>query len=351
VLDDPRAANDARRAHFLKALLILVWFLASYVGMLAASDATFVLVAAVSAGLALAGLPFNVQHDGGHGAFSDLRRLNSAAAGMLDFVGMSSYLWRWKHNLLHHQSPNVNGRDDDIDGQPLLRLHPDQQLRPWHRYQHIYCWPLYSLLTLKWLAVSDFHEAISGRIGTFPFPPMSHLEKCRFWLSKVQFAVWALAIPVLIHGWATGLAFFLVFEMTGGFVAAVCFQLAHCAEGAAQHSEEAAASMAWDELQLSAAVDFRAPRGLAWFLGGLNHQLVHHLFPGVRHTLYSQIAGIVGDEAEKWGRRYATESSMARQIGSHYRFMRQLGRGPTDLAPASVAHAPTVRPQKPREIQ
>ncbi|MBW2446470.1 MAG: fatty acid desaturase, partial [Deltaproteobacteria bacterium] len=100
--------ESAARGHYLKALAMVAWFLGSYLAMTFTSSFMALLACSVSAGMALAGLAFNVQHDGGHGAFSGRAALNGSAARVLDLLGMSSYLWRFKHNLLHHQNPNVN---------------------------------------------------------------------------------------------------------------------------------------------------------------------------------------------------------------------------------------------------
>ena len=41
--------------------------------------------------------------------------MNKLAATTLDLAGGSSYLWHWKHNILHHTYINVAGHDSDID--------------------------------------------------------------------------------------------------------------------------------------------------------------------------------------------------------------------------------------------
>lgn len=328
-IEKPKVLRGGARRHYAKAALIIAWLVASYAAMLVAGGTVGVIAAGISAGAALAALAFNVQHDGGHGAFAESRRLNRIAAGVLDFLGTSSFLWRWKHNLLHHSAPNVDGRDDDVDAMPVLRLHPSQDWRPWHRYQHLYCWAVYPFLTIRWALLSDLLEVRKGRIGDYEFPAMNKSTIWGFWISKIQFVGWALVVPVLAHGWL-GLVFFLVFELTGGFIAAVAFQLAHCVEEASHHSMDATVNMSWERLQLSSTVDFRAHAVVSWFLGGLNHQTVHHLFPGIRHTLYPQIAEFVRCEAMRHGLPYFCAPSIRYQIRSHYRFLRRLGQMPTD---------------------
>lgn len=324
-LADPCLESAAAKAHFSKAAIVVGAFVVSYAAMLFASAGAAVVTAGILTGVAAAGLAFNVQHDGGHGAFADNKPLNAAAAGVLGFLGMSSYLWRWKHNLLHHDNPNVQGVDDDVDATPFLRLHPSQPWHPWQRYQHLYCWFLYSLTTLRWVFVSDFVEVRRGRIGQYQFPQMSPAARRVFWLSKGQFLVWALLVPVAVHGWMLGFGFFMAFEMTGGLIAGLCFQLAHAVVEADHFDSEDVSRIPWAELQLRSTVDFCTGPVVGWYLGGLNYQAIHHLLPGVRHTHYASLAPVLLAAAERHGSPYRRNPSLRHQLYSHFRLMRRLG--------------------------
>ena len=149
-----------------KTAMILGWFAASY-GLLllwGATSAPLAVVLTISVSLAIAGIGFSVMHDANHGAYSRSPRVNRAWGLALDFVGASSYVWRFKHNVQHHTTPNLVGLDADIDIQPFVRLSPFQAWRPWHRYQHLYVWFLYALLAIKWRFVDDFKDVLTGRL-------------------------------------------------------------------------------------------------------------------------------------------------------------------------------------------
>src|SRR2546426_10721503 len=88
----------------------------------------------------------------------------------LELIGGSSHLWRWKHVVLHHTYVNTTGHDTDIDLGLLARLTPHQRRLPYHRWQHLYLWPLYGLLAIKWQRLDDFRKLISGRISNQPVP-------------------------------------------------------------------------------------------------------------------------------------------------------------------------------------
>ena len=82
----------------------------------------------------------------------------------LDLIGGSSYVWSAKH-LAHHTYPNVTEHDPDIDSLPFARFDPGQHHRPWHRYQHIYIWALYAMVTIRWQFMSDFSSCARAAPG------------------------------------------------------------------------------------------------------------------------------------------------------------------------------------------
>lgn len=324
--------SDGGAALKVKALFLFGWFGFSYLTFLLVDHAIIQVAASVSCGIALAGVAFNVQHDGGHGAFGRSPSENQFAAAILDLLGMSSYLWRWKHNVVHHSYPNVDGIDDDVDGLPVARFHPAQPRLAIHRWQHIYLWLLYPLLTIRWALISDFLDLWRGRIGSLTYPPLARRDWIAFGVGKGAFASWAILIPVCVHGVETGVLFFAGFELVGGFLAAVAFQLAHCvadAEHASSGTLRNLGRVDWAAHQLRATVDF-APRSrvLNAYLGGLNLQAVHHLFPGVSHVHYPWIARILSETAADHGVDYRCNATLGQQIRSHQRWLRAMAQPP-----------------------
>src|ERR1700687_1801757 len=101
---------------YLKTAILLTSLAASY-GLLvfAAQTGSQALPLAIMLGLTTAGIGFNIQHDGGHRAYSNHRWVNRLMAMSLDLIGGSSYLWPWKHGVLHHTYANITDHDTDID--------------------------------------------------------------------------------------------------------------------------------------------------------------------------------------------------------------------------------------------
>ncbi|MGB1698810.1 MAG: fatty acid desaturase, partial [Nannocystaceae bacterium] len=127
----------------------------------------------------------------------------------------------------------------------------------------------------------------------------------------------------------TVLGMFFYVSFVQGVVLSVVFQLAHCVtetEFPTPAATDGTLQTDWAVHQLQTTADF-APhnRFLGWYVGGLNFQVVHHLFPKVSHTHYPAISRIVADTAVEFGLQYHCVPSLREALRSHYRHLRGLG--------------------------
>jgi linoleoyl-CoA desaturase len=311
---------------FGKAAIILAWFLVSYLLLVfVATEIWQGLLLSISLGLAMAGIGFSIQHDANHGGFSRSSGTNRLFALTLDLLGGSSHYWTLKHNVVHHTYPNIAGVDDDIDLGPLARLAPLQRRRRWHRHQALYIWVLYALLAFKWHFVDDVRTLLTGHIGVHRVPALLPRQLATIIVGKLVFFGWAVALPLALHSVAAVVLFYVATAMTLGFTLALVFQLAHCVEEAdfpcarRLHTD-------WATHQIESTVDF-APknRWLTWYIGGLNHQIEHHLFPRMCHVHYPSIAPIVEATCRDFEIPYRTNTTLAQAVRSHFRWLSRMG--------------------------
>ena len=186
-------------------------------------------VAALALAVGLFGVATSVFHDGNHMSFSTSHTVNRLAGYTGDLLGASSWIWRFKHNHLHHGNTNVVGVDADIDQAPFARLTPTQRWRAWHRFQHVYMWVLYGFLTIQWFLFSDFIDLHQRGVGGHRFPrPPRRRELAALAAGKVLHFGWALAVPLLYHRWWTVVIVYVAVSWTVGLLLATTFQLAHC---------------------------------------------------------------------------------------------------------------------------
>jgi linoleoyl-CoA desaturase len=330
-------------AMHLKTATILAWHAGGYALLLAFGGASLPLAILLTFSLALStvGIGFAVMHDANHGAWSRSPVVNRAVGLTLDLVGGSSYVWRFKHNVRHHTYSNIDGLDSDVDAAPFLRLAPSQRRRLLHRFQHLYAWPLYGLLAPKWWVYDDAADLLTGRIGGLPFPRPPARETAFFVLGKLAFLSWSLVVPLLVFRTPWVLAFWLGGSLVSGVVLAVVFQLAHIVPSAEFHAAAPGSQRmgtGWAEHQVRTTVDF-APGNplLTWYLGGLNYQVEHHLFPAFCHLHYPALSVIVQATCRDHGVPYRSERTLRGAIAAHGRFLRELGAPPAARPATSPA--------------
>ena len=327
---DTGRSRHADRRMIVKASVILTWFAGSYLLLVFVATTWWqAVLLSLSLAMAAAGVGFNVQHDANHGAFSSSRKLNHVLGLTLDLLGGSSYVWRAKHNVLHHTYTNLNGSDEDIDLGLLARLSPAQPRRRWHAAQQYYLWLLYGLLVIAWHFSHDFRAVATGRIGGQRFPRPRGWSLVELIGGKLFFFGYALVLPALFHPWWVVLLFYGLTALVTGVILSVVFQMAHCVEEARfpePPPESQRLPCAWAVHQVQTTVDFaRGNRLLAWYLGGLNFQIEHHLFTKICHVHYPDLAPIVEKTCADFGVRYAAHEKFSDALASHFRWLRRLG--------------------------
>lgn len=315
---------------YLKTAIILGLFTAFYLLLVFVAETWWQAVPlAVLLSFAVATIGFNIEHDGSHHSFSDYAWVNKLMAMTLDLIGGSSYVWHWKHVVVHHTYVNITGHDADIDVAFFGRLTPHQKKYKFHRWQQFYMWPLYGLNVIKWHLYDDFRDVILGRIGSTRMPRPKRWELVGFAGGKALFLTLAFGLPLLVHPLWLVLLFYVITVSLAGVVVSVVFQLAHCVEEAEfpmPIEGSSAIENAWAVHQVETTVDFaRRSKVESWLLGGLNFQIEHHLFPRVCHVNYPAISILVEQTCKDFGVRYQEHRSFRSGLSSHFQWLRSMG--------------------------
>ena len=280
-------------------------------------------------GIVTAGIGFNVMHDGAHGSFSNNPAVNKVAAFTLDFLGGSSFMWNNKHNIIHHTFTNIDGVDDDIEARPFLRFAPTQKKLAFHKFQHYYFWFFYALLYLFWVFFTDYRKYFTGKVGTVPIKKLSTLDHILFWGFKLFYIGVYIALPIYMVGFTPWLIGFLLYTCTSGLVLSIVFQLAHTVEETAFPQAVMPANKIEDEWalhQLKTTANFATNNKLiTWYVGGLNFQIEHHLFPKISHAHYPTISKIVKKACKDLGVPYIEHRRMRQAVASHIQHLKKMG--------------------------
>ena len=341
-VDDYFVSNGIKRTGniklFLKTIILIPLSIAIYVYLLSASYSAIAgLVLSFVLGLALVSIAFNVMHDACHGSYSSKKWVNELLSLTMNALGSNAFIWKIKHNIIHHTYTNVDGLDDDIAKSPVLRLCPTQKWMPAHRYQFIYMFIVYSLSTILWVLLTDTVKYLNRKIVVTEMK-ISLKEHIIFWVSKALYIFFYIALPVALIGWQAWLVGYLIVNVTMGLTLALVFQLAHVVEKTS--FEEAGESpkmieSEWAIHEINTTANF-APKSkiISWFVGGLNFQVEHHLFPRVSHVHYPALSKIVQEECTRFNLPYHYYPTMTEAVFSHIRVMKQLGKKEI-LKPAS----------------
>lgn len=291
----------------------------------------------------MGGIGLSVMHDANHGSYSKSKSVNKVLGYLANFLGAYHRNWQIQHNRLHHSYTNIEGYDEDIMNK-IMRFSPYQKRKSYHKYQIIYGPLAYGLATLYWFVGKDFDTlkrfAKSGLFDT------TGISKDRALLEIICYKLGYLILTVLIPLYTSSLPWyhtilgFLAMQYMCGMILTLVFQPAHVIDETEFYLPEVdgAIDSNWAIHQMKTTSNF-ANRNwlLTWYIGGLNFQVEHHLFPNICHIHYRDIAPIVKETAKEFGIAYLEHQTFRSALRSHFKVIKQLGTGEYDkrLHPAT----------------
>lgn len=320
----------------IKTLFMSLVYFVPYAMLLSGIITTLapVLIAWFVMGIGMSGLGVATMHDANHGSFSKYQWVNKLFEKSLYVLGGLPANWKYQHNTLHHGFPNVEGHDEDIGHDGILRFSPHKPLKKVHKYQYIYAWALYGLMTFSWITLKDFKRlfrykrdgAVLDGSGNYT------LLFIKLLISKIVYYGAFLVLPLILVPivWYWTVLGFLLMHFVSGLILSTIFQTAHVVPSSdyplPDDNDELDSN--WTVHQLYTTADF-APNSkvFSWLVGGLNFQVVHHLFPSISHVHYKNMSKIVQEMTQKHNLPYHVNGSFFRAVGQHIMMLKALGRG------------------------
>lgn len=329
--EENKLSKHANTAMIIKTIVLLSVFVGSYALIISGVFSLSVMwLAAFLMGVSMAGIGFSVSHDALHGAYSSNSKVNTALGLTFDILGANGYIWKITHNIIHHTYTNIQGHDEDLEVSELIRLSPHTPHKPIHKYQHIIAFIAYSLATVFWVVAKDFIYFFKKRLGPYENKKHPAKEWAILIVTKLAYYIYAIVLPLMILPitWQEWLIGFLTLHLTAGLILGVIFQLAHVVEET-EHpvpNEEMTIENHWLVHEMLTTSNFaRKNKILSWYIGGLNYQIEHHLFPHVCSIHYPEISHIVEETANKYGIPYKQHETFTEAVVSHYRTLKKFG--------------------------
>jgi linoleoyl-CoA desaturase len=277
-------------------------------------------------GLSVLLTAFNISHDAAHGVAVKSRWWNKALFQVsFNLLGNNAYVWGKNHNESHHLYTNIEGSDIDVLNNPLVRMTETQQLRWYHRFQHIYTPFLYLFYSLNWF----FREGlmligISSRTIDIQIPPKEIIKLILF---KAFYIGYMIVIPAMVFTPGLAITAFLVTHAVISILFVAVLAVSHLSDYVQHPSadEHGKLPMSWPKLQMCTSLDYNSKSEfLNWTLGGFNAHTIHHLLPNICHIHYVDILPIFEELCEKYGLTYM-EVRYRRSVASHFRFLKGMG--------------------------
>lgn len=329
----------ANREMWVKTIVMLFLYFAPYVVMvtgLGASSPWLFFGLWLVMGMGMSGIGTSIMHDANHGTYSPNKKVNIFISYILEVIGGYTVNWRIQHNVLHHTYTNVSGLDEDLDTMGLIRLSPTQPRLWYHRYQYIYAWFFYMIMTLYWMTAKDYIQVIRYKKHDLLAKENVSLRQAllRITLYKLFYYTYIVVLPVLFSGmpWHFVIMGFLLMHFTAGLFLSCIFQPSHIMETSAfalpvDTDGKKQMEDSWAIHEVVNTTNFaRDNRLLSWFVGGLNYQIEHHLFSGVCHVHYRKLAPIVQSTTAAYGLPYHMEPTFMKALLEHARMLKWLGR-------------------------
>lgn len=284
-------------------------------------------------GLGIVGIGTSVMHDSNHGAYAENKSVNNFLGSVLNILGGYALNWKIQHNIMHHTYTNIEGLDEDIDAGLIIRMTPDKPLYKYHRYQHLYAWPVYCMMNIYWVIAKDYVMLLRYHKTQMLQKQKTTLTKSLIELTllKVLYVGYMIVLPVKFAHvpWQSIVMGMVIMHVLAGFGLACIFQPAHVVETSdfSKPSDERKMENNWAVHQVRNTADF-APNNklVCWFIGGLNFQIEHHLFPQVCHIHYPKIARIVADVAAEYNIPYQVMPTFRSAVYAHGKMLRKLGK-------------------------
>jgi linoleoyl-CoA desaturase len=325
-------SEHANGAMIIKSILLLGLYFGTYaLLMTGAFNLWQMWLMCVLMGVGMAGIGFSVSHDALHGAYSSNSKVNTALGLTFDLLGANGYIWKITHNIVHHTYTNIHQHDEDLEVAEFIRLSPHSEYKPIHRLQHFLAFPAYSFATVFWAFIKDYKYFFKSHLG--PYENKSHplKEWVILIVTKILYYTYTIALPLMFLDitfwqWLIGS---LSLHMVAGIILGVVFQLAHVVEQTDHPlpDENAHIDQHWLIHEMETTANFaRNNKFLCWYVGGLNFQIEHHLFPKVCSIHYPAISPIVEATAKEFGVPYHMNPTFTKAVASHYRVLKKHGR-------------------------
>ena len=319
---------ERRKIILFKAFIFPILYLLIYIIALRyGNDPRVYYSAFFVMGILLVIIFLNIIHDAVHGTIFRKKWANNIFIRLFDLMGANSFIWQVRHVRFHHQFPNVNHWDTDIEQSNLFRVFPEGDYSPFHRYQHIYLPLLYPFYLVNWLLVRDFKDFFVKSRTVHKLVEIPLAEFVRLFVFKSGFLFYMIVIPkLLLHlSWLQVLGGFFIFLFTASIFSLLVLLTPHANTDNVfpQPDKDGKMPYSWMKHMMLTTNDISHNNFFTrFFMGCFNCHVAHHLFPFVNHIYYPEITERLRALAEEYKLPYR-EYTLFHSLKNHYLLLKQ----------------------------
>lgn len=332
--DEKNISRFANTTMVVKTIFMLCLYVIPFILLFVSTSILLTILLWCIMGVGMAGIGLSIMHDANHGAYSSNPNVNKWVGRVLNLVGGNPANWQIQHNVLHHTYTNVDGLDEDIAPPVgMLRFSPNTKWRKIHKYQYLFAWFFYGMMTLMWFVSKDFKQAIrynkKGLSSTQGLTLGTHMRKII--IGKIVYAALFIVLPIIFSPipWYFTIIGFLIMQFIAGFILACVFQPAHVVPTSNYKQPDDSGNLNddWKVHQLYNTANFATKSRLfSWYVGGLNFQVEHHLFPNICHVHYKALSKIVEKTTSEFNLPYFSNRTFIGALKDHTIMLKMLGK-------------------------
>ena len=275
------------------------------------SDYTFIkLVSSFMSGCSMMFLGYNVLHDASHYAISHYPKINNSLSILIQpFVFWNHILWGYHHVIKHHQYTGMIEYDPDLYNQkPFIRK--SSKIYPYKYEFSKYLFPI------KYIFFNVCFPGIIIGQGYMYY----------IWTRKKY--LWKMNLPDIFGSfkdylqYSISLLYIMYYIYNAGFIYLYCYILGlntlywigsapdHDMYDTHKQIEKHDKLIDWGEMQVRHSGNFMESYPLfTKYMGGINYQIEHHLFPSLSNHKLKEISPIVKQTCKMFNIPYHTVDS------------------------------------------